>query len=94
MARAPSLAEAVLAVQFQLHEIIGFVPMLDVTMLKSERQHHTIADAIAEGDAEGARNAMEEHVGVTSSVIRGFASDLLNRSAVTRRQIHTADQPY
>lgn len=93
MARAPSLAEAVLTVQFQLHEIIGFVPMLDVTMLKSERQHHTIAGAIAEGDSKGARNAMEDHVGVTSSVVRGFAGDLLNRSPVARRQIRTADQP-
>jgi DNA-binding FadR family transcriptional regulator len=83
--KAPSLAEAVLAVQLRLHDLIGFVPMLDVTMRKSERQHDEIANAIAQRDPAAARDEMRKHVTLTSDVLRGFATDVLAASSTGKR---------
>jgi DNA-binding FadR family transcriptional regulator len=83
--RSPSLSDAVLAVQLRLHEMIGYVPMLEVTMRKSERQHDEIADAIADRDPSAADRAMRDHLSVTSNVLSEFANKVVS-AVFTRGQ--------
>lgn len=73
IAGSPSLYAEVVGVQARLNELIAFVPMLDVTMRKAERQHEDIVEAIAAADRTRASEAMLAHVSVTADVLLGFS---------------------
>jgi DNA-binding FadR family transcriptional regulator len=69
---SPSLASAIADVQIRLTDLLAAIPRLDPAFQHANRQHRAIVEAIAAGDAAAARAAMEEHVGATATLIRGF----------------------
>lgn len=69
---SPSLTAAVADVQVRLTDLLAAVPRLETAIRHANGQHAAIFDAIAEGDGPAARTAMDEHVGATAALIRGF----------------------
>lgn len=71
---SPRVVDAVTRVQADLHTLLGAIPVLDVNIDHSSRQHRTIVDAILAGDPEQARRGMTEHCDDTAALLRGFLS--------------------
>jgi DNA-binding FadR family transcriptional regulator len=71
-AGSPSLTSAVAEVRGRLNELLDAIPLLARNIEHSREQHAEIVTAILDGDAEGARRAMAEHVSGTGSLLRGF----------------------
>jgi DNA-binding FadR family transcriptional regulator len=74
-ADSPLLLDLVLRMQMQLHELLAFLalPELKVAARRSSEQHERIVEAIARGDARGAREAMDEHVRTTHELLASIA---------------------
>lgn len=71
---SPKLIDAVTRVQADLHTLLASIPVLDVNIEHSGRQHRSIVDAILAGDREQARGSMTEHCDDTAALLRGFLS--------------------
>ncbi|MGH3627314.1 MAG: FadR/GntR family transcriptional regulator, partial [Sciscionella sp.] len=71
---SPSLISAVADVRMRLNELLDSIPLLPPNIEHSNRQHAQIVTAILDGDPEGARQAMAEHLQGTAALLRGFLS--------------------
>jgi GntR family transcriptional repressor for pyruvate dehydrogenase complex len=63
---------AVASVQADLHDMLSAIPVLDVNIDHSNKQHRTIVKAILRGEATRARRVMEEHCDDTAALLRGL----------------------
>ncbi len=73
IAQSTLVASAVAEVQARFSELFLAIPILDGSIRHSHDQHRAVIDAIAAGDREGAREAMEEHVVASEELIRALA---------------------
>ena len=64
--------QAVTAVQADLHDMLNAIPVLEVNIEHSNKQHRTIVNAILNGDATRARRVMESHCDDTAALLRGL----------------------
>ncbi|HEY0617404.1 MAG TPA: FCD domain-containing protein, partial [Kribbella sp.] len=69
---SPSLTSATAEVRMRLNELLDAIPLLEVNLEHSNRQHEAIVEAILGGDPEAARQAMREHLSGTAALLRGF----------------------
>jgi DNA-binding FadR family transcriptional regulator len=72
IARSPLIASGVAEVQASLHEIFHVLPILSESIRHSHDQHRLVIDAIAAGERQQAREAMEEHLLASEELIRGL----------------------
>jgi GntR family transcriptional repressor for pyruvate dehydrogenase complex len=69
---SPMTIEAVTEVQACLHDMLQAIPVLEVNIEHSSRQHRSIVEAIIAGEATKARRAMERHCDDTAALLRGL----------------------
>ncbi|MEO6020469.1 MAG: FCD domain-containing protein [Knoellia sp.] len=69
---SPMLIESVTRAQSALGEMLGAIPVLPRNISHSCEQHDAVVMAILHGDADAAREAMEEHCDATSALLRGL----------------------
>jgi GntR family transcriptional repressor for pyruvate dehydrogenase complex len=69
---SPLTIRSVTAVQSDLHDMLSAIPVLEVNIEHSDRQHRRILDAVLRGDATRARRAMESHCDDTAALLRGL----------------------
>jgi GntR family transcriptional regulator, transcriptional repressor for pyruvate dehydrogenase complex len=69
---SPRVVEAVTSVQSSLHEMLSAIPVLQTNIAHSDAQHVTLVRAVLGGDAERARQTMEEHCDDTAALLRGL----------------------
>ncbi|MGH3950198.1 MAG: FadR/GntR family transcriptional regulator [Pseudonocardiaceae bacterium] len=74
VAGSASLTSAVADVRMRLNELLDAIPLLERNIEHSNDQHELIVNAILDGDADAARQAMAEHLDGTASLLRGFLS--------------------
>ena len=72
LADSPRVIEAVTSVQATLHEMLLAIPVLGTNIAHSDRQHAALVKAILAGNAERARQVMEEHCDDTAALLRGL----------------------
>jgi DNA-binding FadR family transcriptional regulator len=56
----------------RINEFLDAIPLLERNIAHSEDQHSAIVTAILDGNSEGARRAMAEHLSATAALLRGF----------------------
>jgi GntR family transcriptional repressor for pyruvate dehydrogenase complex len=69
---SPSIIDSVTRVQAVLHDMLLQIPVYDVNISHSDRQHERILHAVLEGRVEQARQTMEEHCDDTAALLRGL----------------------
>jgi GntR family transcriptional regulator, transcriptional repressor for pyruvate dehydrogenase complex len=69
---SPMTIEAVTEVQARLHDMLQAIPVLEVNIEHSSRQHRSIVEAIIAGEPTKARRAMEQHCDDTAALLRGL----------------------
>lgn len=69
---SPSIIDAVTRVQAALHDMLLQIPVYDVNISHSDRQHELILRAVLDGQADRARQTMEEHCDDTAALLRGL----------------------
>jgi GntR family transcriptional repressor for pyruvate dehydrogenase complex len=69
---SPSLIDAVTRVQATLHDMLLQIPVYDVNISHSDRQHEQILHAVLDGRPDRARHTMEEHCDDTAALLRGL----------------------
>lgn len=66
------LVDAVAAAHAVLTELLAAIPVLGPNIAHSDEQHAAIARAILRGDAQTARQVMQDHCDATSALLRGL----------------------
>jgi GntR family transcriptional repressor for pyruvate dehydrogenase complex len=69
---SPLTVRSVTAVQADLHDMLSAIPVLEVNIDHSDRQHRAILAAILDGEATRARRVMESHCDDTAALLRGL----------------------
>jgi GntR family transcriptional repressor for pyruvate dehydrogenase complex len=69
---SPSIIDAVTRVQAALHDMLMQIPVYDVNIGHSDRQHERILHAVLDGKPDKARQTMEEHCDDTAALLRGL----------------------
>ena len=69
---SPMTVAAVTEVQAGLHDMLRAIPVLEVNIEHSTRQHRAIVTAILAGEPAKARRAMEQHCDDTAALLRGL----------------------
>jgi GntR family transcriptional repressor for pyruvate dehydrogenase complex len=69
---SPMTVASVTEVQAGLHDMLQAIPVLEVNIEHSTRQHTAIVSAILEGEPTRARRAMEQHCDDTAALLRGL----------------------
>jgi len=69
---SPMTISSVTEVQAYLHDMLQAIPVLEVNIEHSNRQHRAIVEAILAGEATKARRAMEQHCDDTAALLRGL----------------------
>jgi GntR family transcriptional repressor for pyruvate dehydrogenase complex len=69
---SPLTIRSVAAVQSDLHDMLIAIPVLEVNIDHSSRQHRTILTAILQSEATKARRVMESHCDDTAALLRGL----------------------
>ena len=69
---SPKTVAAVTEVQAGLHDMLQAIPVLEVNIEHSTRQHRAIVDAVLAGEPARARRAMEQHCDDTAALLRGL----------------------
>ncbi|MGA8209163.1 MAG: FCD domain-containing protein, partial [Nocardioidaceae bacterium] len=69
---SPLTLRAVTAVQADLHDMLVAIPVLEVNIEHSARQHRAILTAVLRGEATRARRTMEGHCDDTAALLRGL----------------------
>ncbi|HEX3221656.1 MAG TPA: FCD domain-containing protein [Nocardioides sp.] len=69
---SPLIIDAVTRAQATLHEMLLQIPVYDVNISHSDRQHERILRAVLDGRPERARQTMEEHCDDTAALLRGL----------------------
>ncbi len=63
---------AVTAVHADLHDMLNAIPVLEVNIDHSSKQHRLILGAVLRGEATRARRVMESHCDDTAALLRGL----------------------
>jgi DNA-binding FadR family transcriptional regulator len=71
---SPSLTSATADVRMRLNELLDAIPLLEPNLDHSNHQHEAVVTAILAGDAVAARQAMQEHLSGTATLLRAFLS--------------------
>ena len=58
--------------QADLHDMLQAIPVLEVNIAHSDRQHRAILEAVLAGEADPARRVMEDHCDDTAALLRGL----------------------
>ena len=74
LAGSDSLLTAVADVQLRVGQLLAAIPVLSRNIAHSDHQHEAVVEAVLAGDADRARQVMEEHCDATSALLRGFLS--------------------
>jgi len=69
---SPMTIASVTEVQACLHDMLQAIPVLEVNIEHSSRQHRSIVKAILDGEPTRARRAMEQHCDDTAALLRGL----------------------
>lgn len=69
---SPSIIDAVTRVQAALHDMLLQIPVYEVNISHSDRQHERILRAVLDGRPDRARLTMEEHCDDTAALLRGL----------------------
>jgi GntR family transcriptional repressor for pyruvate dehydrogenase complex len=69
---SPMMVRSVAAVQADLHDMLNAIPVLEVNIEHSSRQHRHILNAVLRGDPTRARRVMESHCDDTAALLRGL----------------------
>ena len=69
---SPMTITSVTEVQSCLHDMLQAIPVLDVNIEHSSRQHRAIVKAVLDGEPTRARRAMEQHCDDTAALLRGL----------------------
>jgi GntR family transcriptional repressor for pyruvate dehydrogenase complex len=69
---SPQTMRAVAAVQANLHDMLTAIPVLEVNLEHSSRQHAMVLEAVRSGRATKARRVMENHCDDTAALLRGL----------------------
>ena len=69
---SPQTVRAVASVQADLHDMLSAIPVLDVNIEHSARQHRLILSAVLRREATKARRVMESHCDDTAALLRGL----------------------
>jgi GntR family transcriptional regulator, transcriptional repressor for pyruvate dehydrogenase complex len=69
---SPLTVRAVTQVQADLHDMLSAIPVLEVNIEHSSRQHRALLRAILDGRAPQARRVMESHCDDTAALLRGL----------------------
>jgi GntR family transcriptional regulator, transcriptional repressor for pyruvate dehydrogenase complex len=69
---SPLTVRSVTAVQADLHDMLSAIPVLEVNIDHSDRQHLAILAAILNGEGTKARRVMESHCDDTAALLRGL----------------------
>ncbi len=69
---SPQTIRAVTSVQADLHDLLSAIPVLEVNIAHSDKQHRAIVNAILKGDQARARRVMESHCDDTAALLRGL----------------------
>jgi GntR family transcriptional repressor for pyruvate dehydrogenase complex len=69
---SPMTISSVTEVQACLHDMLQAIPVLEVNIEHSTRQHRAIVEAILASEATKARRAMEQHCDDTAALLRGL----------------------
>jgi GntR family transcriptional repressor for pyruvate dehydrogenase complex len=69
---SPQTVRAVTGVQADLHDMLVSIPVLDVNIEHSAKQHRLILNAVLRGDPARARRVMESHCDDTAALLRGL----------------------
>ncbi|MBD3010296.1 FadR/GntR family transcriptional regulator [Streptomyces sp. 5-10] len=72
LAGSPSLAAQYAAVRATVNDLLDCIPLLVKNLEHSQAQHGALVEAVLDGDADGAREAMREHCEGTAALLRGF----------------------
>jgi GntR family transcriptional repressor for pyruvate dehydrogenase complex len=72
---SPRLTASVVEARVLLVDLLNAIPMLSKNLEHANVQHASIVRAILAGDPDQARRAMEEHVGGTAALLRGFLGE-------------------
>jgi DNA-binding FadR family transcriptional regulator len=67
-----SLTAAVAQARMRINELLDEIPLLAPNIGHSNAQHERIVAAILQGDPDGARHAMAEHLEGTAALLRAF----------------------
>jgi GntR family transcriptional repressor for pyruvate dehydrogenase complex len=67
-----SIIDAATRVQATLHDMLLQIPVYDVNIAHSDRQHERILRAVLDGRPDKARQTMEEHCDDTAALLRGL----------------------
>ncbi|BBA95803.1 putative GntR family transcriptional regulator [Actinacidiphila reveromycinica] len=67
-----SLAASIADTRMRLNDLLNAIPLLERNIEHSQAQHARLVAAILAGDPVGARQAAEEHLAATASLLRGF----------------------
>ena len=71
---SPMTIRAVASVQADLHDMLNAIPVLEVNIDHSSRQHRKILEAVLAGETTQARRVMERHCDDTAALLRGLLS--------------------
>lgn len=71
---SPLLAATCADARLRVSDLLNAIPMLQVNIDHAAKQHEAIVDAILDGDPDGARRAVAEHLEGTAALLRGFLS--------------------
>ncbi|MBA3338838.1 MAG: FadR family transcriptional regulator [Geodermatophilaceae bacterium] len=69
---SPTLAGYVADVRADVNDLLDAIPRLPVNIRNSNLQHRAVMEAVLDGDAPAAREAMTEHLAGTAALLRGF----------------------
>jgi GntR family transcriptional repressor for pyruvate dehydrogenase complex len=69
---SPMTIRAVASVQADLHDMLNAIPVLEVNIDHSSRQHRKILEAVLAGETTQARRVMERHCDDTAALLRGL----------------------
>ena len=69
---SPLTVRSVTAVQSDLHDMLSAIPVLEVNIDHSARQHRTILATVLKGEPTKARRVMESHCDDTAALLRGL----------------------
>jgi GntR family transcriptional regulator, transcriptional repressor for pyruvate dehydrogenase complex len=69
---SPLTVRAVASAQADLHDMLCAIPVLEVNIEHSGRQHRTILNAVLRGEPTTARRVMESHCDDTAALLRGL----------------------
>jgi GntR family transcriptional repressor for pyruvate dehydrogenase complex len=69
---SPLTVRAVTAVQADLHDMLSAIPVLEVNIDHSDRQHRLLLGALLRGESAKARRVMESHCDDTAALLRGL----------------------